>query len=230
MNLTSIIIPTIDPKAKRLKNCLASIEANTSEPHEVLVIEDKKRTGFAVTCNRGLAQAKGQLVCLLNDDVTVTAGWLKNMLAVFDHFPEVGLVGPVSDRVSGEQQREPLKGPISMEVNRLVGFCLLIKREVIERIGGMDEAYPAGFEDDDYTLRALSAGFRARIALDSFVHHMGHATFTEADIDFAALQEKGWGIFSAKWQAERRNGGYVVQIPEWDNSYYVPLKKGVNLD
>ncbi len=225
MNLTTIIIPTINKKADRLKNCLAGIEACTVQPYEVLVIEDKERRGFAWAVNQELVRAKGSFVCLLNDDTEVAPGWLSRMLAVFEHFPEVGLVGPVSDNVSGPQQREPLAGPISQEVGRLVGFCLLIRREVIDKIGGIDEAYTLGwYSDDDYCLRAQAAGFKLRIALDSFVHHDFAASYKEAGVKLEEANRQGWEVFSRKWEAESRPGGYMVNIPVWDEERcFIPL-------
>ena len=71
-----------------------------------------------------------------------------------------------------------------IEVNRLVGFCLLIRREVIEAIGPLDEQFGIGcFEDDDYCLRAIAAGFKAVIAGDAFVHHYGGRTFLGTGVD-----------------------------------------------
>ena len=66
--------------------------------------------------------------------------------------------------------------------DRLVGFCLLITREVIGAIGMLDEQFGIGsFEDDDYCLRAIAAGYRAVIAGDAFVHHFGSRTFLGAE-------------------------------------------------
>ena len=71
-----------------------------------------------------------------------------------------------------------------VDVNRLVGFCLLIRREVIEAIGLLDEQFGVGcFEDDDYCLRAIQAGYRAVIAGDAFVHHFGGRTFVGSGVD-----------------------------------------------
>ena len=214
--LVSIVVPTVEPASERLARCKASVRANTPGPTELIVVHDERRRGFAATCNLGIAQAKGDFVLLLNDDTIVAEGWLSRMLDVMDAFPDVGLVGPVSDNVSGPQRREPLPGPISQESSRLVGFCLLIRRAVVEKIGGFDERYPANYEDDDYCLRAAAAGFKARIALDSFVHHEGQATFRAIGADFAAAMEAGWQVFRAKWGAEKVDGGYRVKVPEWD--------------
>ena len=88
-----------------------------------------------------------------------------------------------------------------IDVNRLVGFCLLIGREVIDAIGLLDEQFGIGwFDDDDYCLRAIAAGFRAVIAGDAFVHHYGGRTFLGAGVDTAAL----WARTSAgSWRSGR---------------------------
>ena len=98
---------------------------------------------------------------------------------------------------------------VIVEVNRLVGFCLLIKREVIDAIGLLDEQFGIGyFEDDDYCLRAIAAGFRPVIAGDGFVHHFGSRTFLGSGVDAGALMRENHARFIAKWSANGngRNG------------------------
>ncbi len=138
----------------------------------------------------------------------------------------VGLVGPRSNFVSGPQQIEvaydniaeldgfawdfgKAQNGVMVEVSRLVGFCLLIKREVIDAIGLLDEQFGIGcFEDDDYCLRAIAAGFRAVIAADSFVHHFGSRTFLGSGVDAGSLMRENHARFLAKWSAngDGRNG------------------------
>ena len=94
------------------------------------------------------------------------------MLRALQSDPDVGLVGPCSNRVSGPQQvaagYDDLAGLDGFawdwgkahdggveDTDRLVGFCLLIRRELIDAIGLLDERFGIGcFEDDDYCLRA----------------------------------------------------------------------------
>ncbi|WP_162271629.1 glycosyltransferase family 2 protein [Gemmata sp. SH-PL17] len=84
--------------------------------------------------------------------------------------------------------------------DRLVGFCLLISRAVIDAVGLLDEGFGLGnFEDDDYCHRARAAGFRAVIARDAFVHHVGGATFRATGIDYTALLARNAERFRAKW-------------------------------
>jgi GT2 family glycosyltransferase len=62
--------------------------------------------------------------------------------------------------------------------NRLVGFCFMFKREVLDRIGYLDERFMQGhYEDDDYCYRAIQAGYQLRIAGDVRVHHYGSLSF-----------------------------------------------------
>jgi tetratricopeptide (TPR) repeat protein len=139
------------------------------------------------------------------------------MLAVLDRHPETGLVGPTSNRAGGPQQLDDAEyGPgghdafaralaarnagRTEEVERLVGFCLLVRREVVDAIGGLDERFGFGnFEDDDFTLRARIEGFGARVAHDSFVHHVGNQTFHSAGIEYQHQMLQNWRRFKEKW-------------------------------
>ncbi len=189
-----------------------------AEPR-VRVITSETNLGFAAGNNLGLAAARGRHLVLLNSDVAVTPGWLDRLLAVLERRPGCGLVGPVTNRISGPQQvpvaydQRTLAGLDRFAARvareeagrddplwRLVGFCLLLRREVVERIGGLDERFGQGnFEDDDYCLRALLAGFGARVARDCFVHHWGGASFRAAGIDYGASLARNWELFRRKW-------------------------------
>jgi hypothetical protein len=79
-------------------------------------------------------------------------------------------------------------------------FCLLIRREVIDAIGLLDERFGLGcFEDDDYTLRAIQAGYRAVVAVDALIHHYGGRTFVGSGIDTGAWMQENQRRFLDKW-------------------------------
>ena len=186
----------------------------------VQIIRHDDNKGFAAGNNAGIAVAQGDYVLLMNNDVVVTPGWLRRMQACFEAHPEAGIVGPRSNNVSGPQQIAQVEyDPQNLsglnrfaqnlaEVNadhaqrllRVVGFCMLIKRAVIERIGGLDHRYGLGnFEDDDFSLRAALAGFESWMAQDAFVHHFGSRTFIGAKIDYRQSLQRNWEIFKQKW-------------------------------
>lgn len=189
-----------------------------SQP-DVRLIENGYNLGFALGNNRGLREARGTYIVFLNNDVVVTEGWLTRLLACAQSEPTVGIVGPRSNYVAGVQlvpnipygndlrAMELFAQAWSLEhagqweqVPRVVGFCMLVRREVVERIGGFDSRFGLGnFEDDDFCLRAQIAGFTVRIAHDVFVHHFGSKTFQSERIDYRRLMEENWEIFKKKW-------------------------------
>lgn len=262
-NLVSIIILTHN-QLNYTRLCLESIQHYTPEPHEIILvdngstdgtpawlrsqaalqnhytlIENDTNRGFAAGNNQGLERARGACCLLLNNDVVVTPGWLESLLTCAHTRSDIGIVGPVSNYVSGPQQvktveynTETLQGlmPFALKHRRLyagqvrpfwrvVGFCMLIKRAVIDRIGGLDERYGLGnFEDDDFSLRALLAGYRSAIALDSFVHHFGNRTFVGSGMDYYASLLEKWEIFKTKW-------GLPPELPYGEAHDLSPLLK-----
>lgn len=227
--------------------CIDSLLRYTSVPYELIVIDNgsfdgtwdylrriKKRgsliclktirnptnLGFPKACNQGIAQAQGKYIVIMNNDVIVTEGWIEGLIRCIESDQRIGLVGPMSNYVSGGQllRDVPYRTKEEMhrfakryaeehrgekeEVKRLVAFCLLVKREVFEKIGTFDERFEIGnFEDDDLCLRARLAGFKAVIARDVFVHHYGSRTFAEMGLDYRGLMSKNLRRFREKWCA-----------------------------
>jgi GT2 family glycosyltransferase/tetratricopeptide (TPR) repeat protein len=236
--LTSIVIVTHN-QLEFTRQCVESVRRYTDEPYELMfvdngstdgtldylkavpngrVIANPDNRGFPAAVNQGIALANGRQVLLLNNDCVAPRGWLRRLLGVLHSDAQIGLVGPCSNCVSGEQQvpvdytdlegldrfaeqwADAHAGEVA-DTDRLVGFCLLIKREVLERVGLLDERFGTGcFEDDDYCLRAIHAGFRAVIAREAFVHHYGGRTFVGSGVDFAGLMAWNRELFRAKWE------------------------------
>ncbi len=195
--------------------------------NDATVIYNPENRGFAGGCNQGIAASRGRYVMLLNNDVVVTERWLEDMVAAAQHDVEIGIVGPRSNKVAGVQQldvsyqtieemhrfaaqRRAAYAQRGAYLDRVIGFCMLIDRRVIDAIGGLDENFGTGnFEDDDYCMRARLAGYKIWMADDVFIHHYGHRTFAAAKIDYAATMERNWSIFAAKYGLEPVNrGGY----------------------
>lgn len=186
------------------------------------VIVNSENRGFPAGVNQGIAIATGEQIVLLNNDTVVTTSWLRRMLQVLDSDPKVGLVGPCSNCVSGSQQISvsyvdllDLDGfawewgkanhATVQDSPRLIGFCLLIRRAVVDEVGQLDERFGVGcFEDDDYCLRAREAGWRTVIARDAFVHHYGGRTFVGGGFDFATIMRENERRFRDKWQGQRK--------------------------
>jgi GT2 family glycosyltransferase/antitoxin (DNA-binding transcriptional repressor) of toxin-antitoxin stability system len=186
----------------------------------VVLIENDANLGFGAGCNQGIAASLGERILLLNNDVVVTSGWLEAMHAALDDDPTLGMVGPRSNRVAGAQIVEECGYDVATctgldawartwcdqhraqrsRTNRIIGFCMLVRRAVLDEIGGFDLRFGIGnFEDDDICLRTCVAGWQIAIAHDSFIHHVGSATFTGEKIDYSAAMGEGFARFSQKW-------------------------------
>ncbi|MBD8496969.1 glycosyltransferase [Paenibacillus arenosi] len=168
---------------------------------DVTLICNGHNKGFAAGCNQGLAIATGDNILFLNNDTVVTPNWLTHLLDALHASPDIGMTGPLTNYSSGHQiipvaykdlldlnafaHEHQIRNAGKMtEVRRLIGFCLLVKRAVLDEVGGFDERYDIGnFEDDDLCLRAAQAGYRLYIANACFIHHVGHVTMNDIQTD-----------------------------------------------
>ena len=227
----SIIIPVLDQLEITLKciesiedhteDYEIIIVDNGSSPrwidNEFINIRNEANLGFPVAVNQGIEAANGDVVVILNNDVIVTPHWLEKLQWHLSH--GLDIVGPCTNSISGPQQvlisqynneqelntaamAFQLKNAFqSVPFHRLVFFCVAIKREVIDKVGLLDEVYtPGNYEDDDYCMRAIDAGFKLGIARDVYVHHFGSVTHKALNLDYQELVTRNHKIFDAKWE------------------------------
>lgn len=187
------------------------------------VIRMEANAGFPRGANAGLRAADGKHVVLLNNDTIVTHGWLTRLVQAAEGDQNAGVIGPVTNHAKGAQllERRDFRDAEELEqyaemvadrnagqrkvVDGLSGFCMLIKRELIDRVGYLDERFGIGnFEDDDYCMRARQAGFTLLIVMDCFIYHFGERTFLELGFTgerWKQLLGENEALFRAKWAA-----------------------------
>jgi GT2 family glycosyltransferase len=223
--------------------CLESVLANTEEDFELIVVDNRsedgtrsyltklsesdarvrvlfnaRNVGFAPACNQGLALAGGEHVVLLNNDTMVAPGWLGGLLGHLRD-PEVGLVGPVTNRIGNEAEiethyrtwgeflelarnRSERYAGEWLEIRTPAMFCLAMRRQTFLRLGPLDEGYEIGLlEDDDYAERARRAGYELRCADDVLVHHFGEASFGQlvSSGEYRQILERNQRRYAQKW-------------------------------
>jgi GT2 family glycosyltransferase len=202
----------------------------------VRVILNDENRGFPAACNQGLAEARGELLVLLNNDTIVPAGWLGRLGAAAAD-PSVGLLGPVTNRI-GNEAEVPVSYRTYGEFREVAAerartasgeasplpmpamFCLAMRREVHERLGPVDEQFGLGMlEDDDYAERAREAGLNSICVEGVLVHHFGEGSFGTlfADGRHGALLERNRERFERKWGRPwqpygRRLGGDYLEL------------------
>ena len=217
MKLCSIIVVTHN-HLDLTKQCLDSIIKITDyAPTEIIVVDShssdgtveylRSRTEIKLVCldmnypysysvNRGIEAAKGEYLCLINNDtIFVQPEWLKKLIQCAENDPRIGIVGPklckkdlspslvdagrniFPDTTDGTGFAvKPSNNNVTL-VTYVVGACFLLKRELIRKIGFFDEKFFFAFDETDYCLRAWKAGFRVVYCTSSYVVHLGSQTF-----------------------------------------------------
>ena len=162
---------------------------------EVRVITFAENRGFAPATNAGLREARGGILVCMNNDLEAEPGWLEALVTALDRRPDVGSVasrmmdarrpgiidaaGDAMSLVAWNVGRGEPDGPWFGEGREILSACAgaaAYRREVFERVGYLDEAFFAWFEDVDLGLRAQIAGFRCWYEPSAVVHHLGSAT------------------------------------------------------
>jgi GT2 family glycosyltransferase len=196
----SLVIPVYNQVVHTMQ-CLESIQRLPDRPEEIIVIDNGSaddtaeylksarvkvitnatNLGCAKAWNQGIQAGKGDVVGLLNNDIVVTPGWLPALLAFMER-TGCGIVSPA--------MRE---GPLDYDLDKyateftaacrmavrpgFLGACMLIRREVFDRIGFFDEEFTfGGCEDTDFLWRAQQAGFQAAVTGSALIHHFGMVT------------------------------------------------------
>lgn len=192
-----------------------------SEVDNIKIIFNNQNMGFPNAVNTAIRAAEGSYITILNNDIVLTDGWLERMIAIAKMSKKVGIVGPVSNSVSGGQLIKDSKyrrknlADYSLKIKskyfknviefpRVAFLCTLIKKEVIDKIGGLDERFsPGNFEDDDFCLRAQLAGYKTVIAQDVFIHHYGSKSFkANGEAAYAERMKINQQKFVDKWGAD----------------------------
>jgi GT2 family glycosyltransferase/ubiquinone/menaquinone biosynthesis C-methylase UbiE len=187
------------------------------EQEDLKVILNDQNCGFPKACNQGLEIANGEYVLLLNNDTVVTSGWLSNLEAALQSSPDIGAVSLLTNSSSYGQaiqtnyttieEMHVFSKSFNMsnqqlweERAKLIGFCMLIKKSVLDQVGGLDERFtPGNFEDDDLSLRIRLAGYRLLLCRDTFIHHYGSVSFAEVPQSYLNLMRGNQKKFEEKW-------------------------------
>jgi GT2 family glycosyltransferase/glycosyltransferase involved in cell wall biosynthesis len=181
--------------------------ATRALPNVTLAVNDGN-LGFTLTANRGMASSRaGADVVLLNADTIVTRGWLDALVRCAASDPSIGTITPFSNNAEicslplfcvnnpwpPECDPEPwvralarAAGPTYPDLPTGVGFCLYIRRPLLDAIGSFDPVFGLGYgEENDFCLRAKAAGYRNVLCEDAFVLHMGGRSFGDKRRDLA---------------------------------------------
>lgn len=154
--------------------------------------------GFPGACNRGLGRAQGRVLVLVNQDTQVDPAWLAGLLDALTD-PHVGVAGGLAlfpDRRTVQHAGGVLDWPLGVarhrgygeplapehrrpaQVDFVSGAGLALRRDVLERVGLLDEGFAPGYyEDVDLCWRVREAGYSIRYAPDAILIHVESGSF-----------------------------------------------------
>lgn len=160
----------------------------------VTIISPGKNLGWEGGLKLGLEKTKAPFVMFLNDDTHIPVShnlWTNRLL---QHFidPKVGAVGPSSNVVMGLQNIFQNITAHVFPTKYLIGFCMLVRREAVEKAGGIDCSLPGG-DDIDLSIRLRQAGYKLICDRGSFVYHHGFKTGTR--VAGEANRRNGWNSY-----------------------------------
>ncbi|NQV49887.1 MAG: glycosyltransferase [Candidatus Marinimicrobia bacterium] len=240
--LVSIVILTWNA-LKYTRECVESIKKNTEYSYEIIfvdnaskdgtqaylkelvqsesnytLIQNPKNRGFSAGNNQGVEAARGKYILLLNNDVLVARGWLSAMVSALELDSHIGMVGPITNHISGRQMLKevPYKETAGFEEfagqvlkqnqkvvsarRRIAGFAILMEKALYSEVGGLDESFGSGnFEDDDLCLKVRQAGYAIMVHEGVFIHHYGSQTFKANKIDYTESLKTRSKLFEQKW-------------------------------
>ncbi|GAB4111188.1 MAG: glycosyltransferase [Roseiflexaceae bacterium] len=188
---------------------------------DLVLIANPQNVGFTAGNNQGMAAAHPQSdLLLLNNDTLITqAGWLARLHTVAHTDPRYGVVGCVLRHGNGLLQHAGTVMPDTLwgyqigggevyvgqypgvrEVEGITGACMYIRRDVYDRIGGLDPEFFSYYEDSDYCMRARQAGYAVVCVGDVQVTHLENTSTKINRSDWQAMFSAGRQIYARKWQ------------------------------
>ncbi len=220
----SIIIPVYN-QIEYTYRCLASIKQYTTDVDYEIIIADDMSTdataeldkfvtgvtvcrtgenlGFLKNCNNAAKSARGKYIMFLNNDTTVTEGWLSSLVDLMERDHTIGMTGSKLVFPDGRLQEaggiiwsdgsgwnygrgddpDDCQYNYVREVDYISGAAVLIRSKLWNKIGGFDERYaPAYCEDSDFAFEVRKAGYRVVYQpLSKVIHYEGISNGTDVN-------------------------------------------------
>ncbi|MFM7109483.1 MAG: glycosyltransferase family 2 protein [Planctomycetaceae bacterium] len=247
--LVSIIICTRDHE-RLLRVAVDSITSRTTYPrYEILIIDngsvdpgtvalladlagrpgirvlrDDSPFNYSRLNNRAAAAVRGEVLCLLNDDIEVlTPGWLEEMVS-FAVQPDVGAVGArlwypdgtlqhggvIVGICGGANHAHPRldrgdpgyfgRAVLQQELSAVTAACLVVRADTYADVAGLDERIEVAFNDVDFCLRLRQAGYRnVWTPYAELIHHESASRGIDDTPVKRARSEREIGFLRKRW-------------------------------
>lgn len=216
-----VLINDKSPDEKILPMLLKYKSENSDKNIEV--VDNEENLGFVKTVNKGMLLSESDVI-LLNSDTEVTKNWIEKITAcaysneyiatvtpltnngTIASVPNFGIDNELPKNMSLDEYSQMIENISAHRYPQLTtgnGFCLFIKRSVIDEIGVFDdETFGKGYgEENDFCYRALDYGYSHVLCDDTFIYHKGTQSFKKENLTAsrAALIDKHMALLKAKY-------------------------------
>lgn len=197
-------------------------------PEKILLKTNKQNLGFVKNVNAGLELSTADTVLLLNTDCLLASNTIPKLIAHLEKDEKIGLICPLSSNAAN-LSLEMYEGYSYMQMDKLleenfkgknfdactvVGNCLMITKECLNKVGKLDEIYGMGYgEETDYQFKSEEKGFLAKVAIDTYVYH-------KSEVSFGTSQEK----------QDKLNANRKIFFDRWGTQYEEKIKKYLEND
>lgn len=225
MHSVSIIVPVYN-QPEVTKQCLESLLAYTYQGCEILVIDNASDSptqsylktlpvrlitndvnrGCAGAWNQGVRLSSHEYICIVNNDIVVTPGWLGALMDFFQSH-HYSMISPAMregelnyDLDQFSRQFQNLWGHVTLR-GEFYGVCFLAHRTLYQDVGLFDENFRFGkFEDEDFYFRMRNQKKEAAVTCTAFIHHFGSRTIQTLKKTRGDFEEDNRKYFQKKWK------------------------------
>jgi len=211
---------------------------------QVRLIRNDTNHGFARAVNQALAQARGRYIMLLNSDARLMEGVVQALMAFMEKNPDVGIAGGQLINADGSRQnsiapfpslatellnkrllrtlfphRYPGKErnyPRPINVDSLVGACIIVRRQAIAEVGNLDEGYFFFMEETDWCFRMKKQGWRISFVPGAHILHLQGSSVARAKTEARIEYYRSRYRFFAQWRGRTETillqGGLILRL------------------
>ena len=208
-----------------------SFEMVKTKYPEVQLIQNNRNLGFSAGNNAGIKKARGKYILFLNSDTEVIGNSLLTMVKLLDNKPNIGILGPklvypdktiqksvgnfyslpevvLNTRYSPDRQ---------MAVDWVSGACFLVRREVFDKIGLLDENLFMYMEEVEFCYRAKQNSVLTVFTPEAYVLHKERGSSTSGREDAILNIYKGLIYFYQKYRSAREQK--ILKLILWFKAY-----------
>ncbi|HMS55782.1 MAG TPA: tetratricopeptide repeat protein [Fimbriimonadaceae bacterium] len=196
-----------------------------AEHNWITLLRNGENRGFGAASNQAYEASTGDTVLFLNSDAIVTRDGLIELASSLYGSGTIGAAAPLTNFACTEQAIRPCLTDLAnlprfaadvagrevedTDSDFLIGFCLAVKRPVLEELGAFDERFvTGGAEDTELCYRLRRSGYRLVVSQRSYIHHLGSQTFGALRelMDVQAVINENDRKFHRKWASDVESG------------------------